>query len=130
MNVQGTGNPQTTRSSKRRVARSHFPTRSSQPAKHIALSADDEQKFLATGVFCLLAGLIIVNSGWSTGPLGYPLMAIGLILAVVPFVATYLAGLQAHRAQLVVARSEAEARKRSGRGVVHVLHSRDYSHAS
>jgi hypothetical protein len=136
MNVQLTGNPATTRPSHRKVEElntlSSMSSGTVAPkpmAARLALAVQDEQKWLATGLFYLLAGFIIANSGWATQQLGYPLMVIGLLLLPVPVLIKSRAAHEAKQTQAVLALGKAAGTKRVGRGLVYELHSKDYSSA-
>jgi hypothetical protein len=90
-------------------------------------TAEEEHKILVTGVFSVLIGWIILNSGWAAQQVGIPLMAIGLLLPLLPFIAQYRTVRQGHQAQLAMARLEAEGKGRTGRGLVYELNSQDYT---
>lgn len=134
MNVQLTGNRPTHRPATEapehvRVARAYDVSLGSTTANRLALTAEHDHKWYSAGVFYLMAGWIILNSGWSTDGLGYPLMLVGLLLPLVPVMVAQLANRKAQAAQQLLATSELEARKRTGRGLVYELNSRDYSKA-
>ena len=129
MNVQTTQNPATSRPANRADRARIMSPAHDIPPRPAATAAPSEQKWLATGIFYLLAGWIILNSGWSTQELGYPLMVIGVILPMVPVIAHHRALRAAQAAQLAVATSEIEARKLARKALVYELRSQDYSTA-
>jgi hypothetical protein len=131
MNVQLTA--ATERSRKQTAERSQTVTMPQVPATRarmdarLSLSTDHQQKCLASGVFCLLVGWIVANSDWSAQPLGFPMMLVGLILPLMPVIAWHRLSWEAQRAQVALAVSEAEIRKRTGRAMVYELHSGNYT---
>lgn len=133
MNVQLTGNRPTQSPADEAAERPKTSTRAyeitvgSTVANRLALTSEHDHKWLSAGIFYLMAGWIILNSGWSTAPLGYPLMVVGVLLPLIPVTVGYLSNRRAQQAQLQVATSELEARKRSRRGLVYELNSRDYT---
>lgn len=129
MNVQTTQKPATSRPAAK-VDRPRIMSACHDiPPRPVTTAAPNEQKWLATGIFYLMAGWIILNSGWSTQELGYPLMLIGLVLPMVPVVSQFRAVRAAQAAQLAVATSEIEQRKMARKALVYELRSQDYSTA-
>jgi hypothetical protein len=134
MNVQLTTHPVPTRSPQPSGAQSQQSATVAilepNPLQRLVNIAQDQQTWLALGVFCLLFGLILNNSGWSIDTWGYPIMLASLFLPALPLVAGYPARRKAQRTWDSQRARELVARKQAGRGFVYKLQSRDYSPAS
>ena len=136
MNVQLTGNPGTNRPRTRTAERVQVSVRppeaaaSTPIAERFALAVQDQQLWLASGLFGLVAGWIIINSGWSADKLGYPMMLLGLLLPLVPFVAQYRANRAIPVAPFVPFSRDSETGQISARRQVYDLNSADYSSVS
>lgn len=127
MNVQLTAKPAKTRSGERTQRTTETCARPSEsPATFIAAPVREEQKWLAIGVFYLLAGMIISNSGWSTHEWGYPLMLLSLFMPLVPGVRQLRAVRKARAAQASRPVTEI-VRRRNSRRLVYELNSKDYA---
>ncbi len=88
----------------------------------------DEHKWLAVGLFAMVAGWIVVNSGWAAEKSGYPMMLFGLILPVVPYLIQHYLGrqLQIRQVQQTLAMCEARATRQGNNALVYELRSSDF----
>lgn len=105
------------------------PTAPNTLMDRLLKATQDQQKWLATGLFYMMAGWIIVNSGWATEGLGYPLMLIGLLLPPAPYIIQHYLGRAIHvqQAQKTLARCEVRATRQGNNSLVYEIRSRDYN---
>lgn len=127
MNVQLSGNSRLPRSVTVTTEHRHAVATRTATMRPPGFAAEEEHKMLVVAFFSWLAGWIILNSGWSTSSLGYPLMVVGMLLPLVPAIARIRVYRQSEQIRLAIAALEAQGKGRTGRGLVYELNSSDYA---